>query len=64
MSRASLGPLGFVLLMLGFGLRLDSSWQGTAWVLLAGGAICAGLAAWPDRSPPAPHAFVLPQSRR
>jgi hypothetical protein len=39
-------PLGFLLLMLGFGLRLDTSWQGLAWVLiLAGAAVAArGLA--------------------
>jgi hypothetical protein len=35
-------PLGFLLLMLGFGLRLDTPWQGLAWLLLAGGAAVAG----------------------
>jgi hypothetical protein len=29
---------GFLLLMLGFGLRLDTTWQWTAWALLAVGA--------------------------
>jgi hypothetical protein len=38
-----LRPLGFLLVMLGFGLRLDSTWQGTAWLLLLGGAVVAGL---------------------
>jgi hypothetical protein len=34
--------VGFVGLVHGLGLRLDSSWQGTAWVLiLAGGALLA-----------------------
>lgn len=39
----ALGRLvGFVGLVHGLGLRLDSSWQGTAWVLiLAGGALLA-----------------------
>jgi hypothetical protein len=35
-------PLGFLLLMLGFGLRLDTAWQGLAWVLLVAGAVVAG----------------------
>ena len=35
-------PLGFLLLMLGFGLRLDTPWQGLAWLLLAVGAAVAG----------------------
>lgn len=35
-------PLGFLLLMLGFGLRLDTPWQGLAWMLLAVGALVAG----------------------
>lgn len=36
-----LRPVGFLLLMLGFGLRLDSDWQGTAWLLLGAGAVAA-----------------------
>jgi hypothetical protein len=28
--------------MLGFGLRLDTGWQGLAWVFLLAGAACAG----------------------
>jgi hypothetical protein len=28
--------------MLGFGLRLDTPWQGLAWMLLAVGALVAG----------------------
>ena len=36
-------PVGFLLLMLGFGFRLDTGWQVLAWVLLVAGG--AGLAA-------------------
>jgi len=36
-------PIGFLLLMLGFGLRLDTAWQGIAWILLVAGAITAGI---------------------
>ncbi len=58
-------PLGFVLLMLGFGLRLDSDWQGLAWLLLvagavAGGAGLLGLHRRRDRE----HAFVPPAGER
>jgi len=39
---ARLRPLGFFVLMCGFGLRLDSSWQRlAAAVLVAGGALAA-----------------------
>jgi hypothetical protein len=42
-----LRPLGFGLLMLGFGLRLDTGWQHLAWILLAVGTTfgVSGLAA-------------------
>ena len=45
MTPSGWRPVGFVLLMLGFGLRLDTPWQGLAWVLLAAGtaAAAAGL---------------------
>ena len=36
-------PVGFLLLMLGFGLRLDTSWQGLAWGSLLAGAATAGI---------------------
>jgi hypothetical protein len=43
MPAGELRPLGFFLMMLGFGLRLESTWQGIGLVLLlAGGA--AGVA--------------------
>lgn len=42
-----LRPVGFGLLMLGFGLRLDTTWQQVAWLLLALGTMLglSGLAA-------------------
>ena len=36
-------PALFLLLMLGFGLRLDTGWQVLAWTLLAAGAVGAGV---------------------
>ena len=39
MSARAWRPIGFLLLMLGFGLRLDSDWQALAWLLLAAGGI-------------------------
>jgi hypothetical protein len=53
---AALGPVGFLLAMLGFGLRLDTAWQGTAWLLLAAGAVAVGLAL--VRHVGEPRAFV------
>jgi hypothetical protein len=38
--------LGFLLLVLGFGLRLDTAWQGLACLLLAAGAAAAGWGLW------------------
>ena len=35
-------PVGFFLLMLGFGLRLDTTWQLLALVILTAGAVVAG----------------------
>jgi hypothetical protein len=43
---------GFLLLMVGFGLRLDTGWQISAWLLLAAGAVVAA------------GAFVLPRAGR
>ena len=42
-SDGGLGPLGFLILMLGLGLRLDSSWQGLAGVLIAIGVALGGV---------------------
>ena len=39
-------PVGFLLLMVGFGLRLDTEWQGTAWALLLAGAAACGAGLW------------------
>jgi hypothetical protein len=52
-----LRPLGFFLMMAGFGLRLDTPWQGTAWFLLAGGGACIALGLWRDSA----RAFVPPR---
>jgi hypothetical protein len=38
--------VGFLLLMLGFGLRLDTAWQGLGWLLLLGGAGATGRGLW------------------
>ncbi len=38
--------VGFLLLMLGFGLRLDTAWQGLAWLLLLAGAGATGRGLW------------------
>jgi hypothetical protein len=51
MTAGAWRPLGFLLLMLGFGLRLDTEWQGVANALLGLGAVAGG-------------AFVRPESRR
>lgn len=42
-SGAILRPLGFLLLVLGLGLRLDSAWQVSAALVIAVGAAMAGL---------------------
>jgi hypothetical protein len=39
-------PLGFLLLMLGFGLHLDTPWQGLAWLLITAGALSTGVGLW------------------
>jgi hypothetical protein len=38
--------VGFLLLVLGFGFRLDTAWQGLAWLLLLGGAAVTGRGLW------------------
>ncbi len=57
-SPGVLRPLGFLLLMLGFGLRLDSAWQTLAAVLLVAGAGLGGLGLWRGRA-----AAFVPQGR-
>jgi len=43
-------PLGFLLLMVGFGLRLDSGWQATAWLVLLLGAAAVARGAMDSRA--------------
>ena len=38
--------VGFLLLVLGFGLRLDTGWQRLAWLLLLAGAAVTGRGLW------------------
>jgi hypothetical protein len=65
MSAGALKPLGFVLLMLGFGLRLDTCWQAPAWLFLVAGAICIGAGLYLSaRRESAAAAFVPPPGRR
>ncbi len=53
------GPLGFLLLMLGLGLRLDSSWQVLAGLLIAAGVVVSGVGLARGRA-----AFVPPGDTR
>src|SRR5213592_17751 len=46
MTAGAWRPLGFLVLMLGFGLRLDSEWQGLAIALLVCGAVAGGAGLW------------------
>jgi hypothetical protein len=64
MTAAAWRPLGFLLLMLGFGLRLDSEWLGLANALLALGAVAGGAGLWALRREAPGGAFVPPASRR
>jgi len=64
MTAGAWRPLGFLLLMLGFGLRLDSEWQGVASALLGLGAVAGGAGLWALRREAAGGAFVPPASRR
>lgn len=57
-GRTGIGPLGFFVLMLGLGLRLDTAWQGLAWVLTVAGAAAASAGLWADREAARRDAFV------
>ena len=46
-AGGTLRPVGLLLLMLGFGLRLDSPWQGLAAVLILAGAALGAAGLWP-----------------
>ena len=59
MTGRGLRPVAFLTAMLGFGLRLDTRWQGTAMALLAVAAVVGALSLRP-----APRAFVTPDERR
>jgi hypothetical protein len=59
MIGPGLRPVAFFVAMLGFGLRLDTSWQGTATTFLAIAAVLGALALRPP-----PRAFVPPDERR
>jgi hypothetical protein len=61
MSAPRWTPVGFVLLMLGFGLRLDTAWQGLAWLLLVAGTVCAAAGLGPATRR---GAFVPPPAGR
>lgn len=64
MKAHGLRPLGFVLLMLGFGLRLDSTWQALAWVLLLAGAVTGAAGLWAlAGGAERPGAFVRPPGK-
>jgi hypothetical protein len=62
-SDRALRPLGFLLLMLGFGLRLDTSYQGIAWLLLVTGGLvtASGLLLLAQRR--RDDAFVQPRGK-
>jgi hypothetical protein len=53
-------PVGFLLLMIGFGLRLDTSWQTLAVVLIVGGAVAASRGFRRPAPDEAARAFVAP----
>ena len=55
-------PVGFFLLMLGFGFRLDTAWQGLAALLLALGGASAGTGLWMFWRRQGASAFVPPGS--
>ena len=59
MTGRGLRPVAFLIAMLGFGLRLDTRWQGPAMALLAVAVVLGALALRP-----APRAFVAPDERR
>jgi hypothetical protein len=58
-------PFGFLLLVVGFGLRLDTPWQGLAWVFLVAGTVSAGAGLWMlARRRAADGAFVATPGRQ
>jgi hypothetical protein len=57
-GTSALRPLGFFMLMVGFGLRLDTAWQGLAALLILAGGVVAGLGLWHGREGAGGDAFV------
>jgi len=63
-NERALRAVGFLLLVLGLGLRLDTTWQGFAWLLILAGAAVAGMGLWLLATrPPSAGAFVPPPGR-
>jgi len=60
MSGRGLRPVAFLLAMLGFGLRLDTTWHRTATTLVVAAAALAVLSLRPNPPPP----FVPGDDRR
>ena len=56
-------PLAFLVLMVGFGLRLDTTWQRLAGVLIVGGALGGAVGLW-RLAQRRGGAFVPPGGRR
>jgi hypothetical protein len=53
-------PVGFLVLMIGLGLRLDTGWQTLAAGLIVGGAVAASRGFRRAASDEASRAFVAP----
>jgi hypothetical protein len=56
-------PLGFLLLMIGFGLRLDTPYQGLAWLFMLAGAGAAGAGLFLLAQRRRENAFVPPPGK-
>ena len=56
-------PLGFLLLMIGFGLRLDTPYQGLAWLFMLAGAVAAGAGLFLLAQRRRQNAFVPPPGK-
>jgi hypothetical protein len=58
--------IGFLLLVLGFGFRLDTEWQRLAWLLLLAGTAVTGRGLWLlwQRDAAAVDAFVHEAGKR
>ena len=46
MNERALRAVGFLLLVLGLGLLMDSPWQALGWLLVVAGAIPTGAGLW------------------